>query len=286
MLQDLYTIARARRSHLNFYMFDSIIENAASILLLTGLGALVLLLQGQKRSARVLAVGGAAACACGFLMILGNFEPGGFPLAVFIAILVASAVTVRLAYSDRSADALRAIVVLLASVYIFSFIGVQAFTLPWGAGVKLLSARFFDRMDAPALRNFVPIDDEQFYTNFVNDGIALLRKHVVPGETVMSLDFSNPFSFGLGLKPAEGGTTVLAYETTFDDWHRQSPERLFGSADLVMVPQPWHFSDGTLTFSIPRLYGPYLESHFSLIGQSEHWRLYRRLPQNRPLLHG
>jgi hypothetical protein len=90
----------------------------------------------------------------------------------------------------------------------------------------------------------------------------------------MSLDFSNPFSYSLRIKPARGGTTVLQYGTTFDDRHRQSPEELFGFADLVMLPN--FYSDGTLAASIPRLYGPYLNSHYKKVAESVNWQLYRQ----------
>ena len=89
----------------------------------------------------------------------------------------------------------------------------------------------------------------------------------------MSLDFSNPFSFALGMKPARGGAVDLGYRINFDDTHRLSAERLFGEASLVAVPI--YFLEPSLTDSVPRLYGPYLKDHFQLIGESMRWRLYR-----------
>jgi hypothetical protein len=90
----------------------------------------------------------------------------------------------------------------------------------------------------------------------------------------MSLDFTNPFSYSLGIKPAPGGTTVLQYHTTFSDRFRPSASFLFGSAHLVALPKK--FSDGSLDVMIERFYGPYLRAHFREIGESEGWRLFYR----------
>ena len=110
--------------------------------------------------------------------------------------------------------------------------------------------------------------------SFVNDGIDLVQRNRRPGDSLTSLDFSNPFSYSLGMKPVKGGMVDLQYRTNFDDFHAPSPERLMAGATLVMVPRA--FSDGTLTMSVPRIFGPYLESHFHRIGESQQWRLYRQ----------
>ena len=66
--------------------------------------------------------------------------------------------------------------------------------------------------------------DEPDYVDFVNDGLALLRQHRAQNETVMSLDFSNPFSYALGIPPAQSGATTLHYRTNFSDAHHPSAE--------------------------------------------------------------
>jgi hypothetical protein len=40
---------------------------------------------------------------------------------------------------------------------------------------------------------------------------------------------------------------------------------------------PKAFSDGPLALAIPRMYGPYLNSHYHLVAESTFWQLYRRL---------
>jgi hypothetical protein len=114
---------------------------------------------------------------------------------------------------------------------------------------------------------------ETHYVDLVNDGLRLLNQHRKADDTVMALDFSNPFSYALGMPPAPGGATTLHYRGNFSDAHHPAPERLFGLASLVMAPVVP--SDQSLIFSIPRIYGPYLAAHFHLIGESPGWRLYR-----------
>ena len=114
------------------------------------------------------------------------------------------------------------------------------------------------------------------YAHFINDGLALARQHLRPSDTVVSLDFSNPFSYAFRIPPAWGGTPMgMQFRTNFDDENHVSPERLFGHAGLVMIPQPQTFSDFSLAANIPRIYGPWLEQHFHLIGETVFWRVYR-----------
>src|ERR1051326_7009811 len=115
---------------------------------------------------------------------------------------------------------------------------------------------------------------EKDYVEFVNDGLSLINRHRRSNETVMALDFSNPFSYALGLKPAPGGATTLHYRGNFSETHHPAPDRLFGQANLVVVPLVP--SEKELELSIARIYGPYLAAHYHLIGTSDKWRLYRR----------
>lgn len=60
-------------------------------------------------------------------------------------------------------------------------------------------------------------------------------------------------------------SVCLRYEGSFNELHKVSSGKLFGAADLVMVPD--FFSDAGLQFSVPPIYGPYLESHFHLVSR-------------------
>jgi hypothetical protein len=127
--------------------------------------------------------------------------------------------------------------------------------------------------DAPPLRGVE--SNQWWYVGKINDGFALLKSHLRPGDAVCALDFSNPFSFAFGLRSPNGGTTAgLRYGYNFTYQSHPAPEFLMRDASIVMVPEL--FTDGTLTDTLPRIYGPYLNAHFHLETQSRQWRMYRR----------
>jgi hypothetical protein len=117
---------------------------------------------------------------------------------------------------------------------------------------------------------------ENFYVKNVNDGIGLLNAKRRPGDSVLSLDFANPFSYALNMAPMRGGVNSQAFATTYDWKYKPSSEKMFGSATLVMFPK--YFADLSSDGVIDKIYGPFLEAHFDLAGESDAWRLYRRKP--------
>ncbi len=276
MFSDLATVARSKHLNLNWYAYDVIVELAGAVSVLSLMGAAVLVLTNKRGSAKVIAVGGLTVSVIGVVMILGNYEQSGFPLTAFMAIIVANAVTASAQPLRGAGQALQIFALLLSSVFVLVFLGTDAITMPYALAVKLIKAPQASGLMSPTLRTFVPVDVDRAYANFVNDGLRLVSEYRRPGESIMSLDFTNPFSYGLSAKPAPGGTTVLQFRTTFDSKWRQTAESLFGSADLVALPKPGAFSDISLESSIVPIYGSYLESHFRLIGQSAYWKLYRQ----------
>src|SRR5436305_15190821 len=78
-------------------------------------------------------------------------------------------------------------------------------------------------IEAPLLDDFL-MEGDPLYKDQVNDGLNLLRSHRRTGETVRSLDFSDPFSIALEAKPAKGGAATLQYGTTFNGAHHPSPQ--------------------------------------------------------------
>jgi hypothetical protein len=151
--------------------------------------------------------------------------------------------------------------------------GYEALGLGFGAAQKRsLETGPHASFQSPALAGFGTF--ERSYVDLVNDGIALLNQHRRPGDTVMSLDFSNPFSYALGVPPAFGGATTLHYRGNFSDAHHPDPEFLFGHASLVMMPVAP--TEEGLRLSIPRIYGTHLSSKFRLLAETRGWRLYRR----------
>ena len=65
-------------------------------------------------------------------------------------------------------------------------------------------------LDSPILSGFLPAGDDFSYGEFVNDGLSLVAKYRRPGDTVMSLDFTNPFSYSLGNETGARGNNGVA----------------------------------------------------------------------------
>ena len=208
-------------------------------------------------------------------LILGNYQRASMPLLTLMLVVVLDHV-VQYLPASREHGSVRSMAVAGASILIGTLGLSLAASLFAGVALKVFTVPHRPGFHAPALRSFVPVGEEIAYTHWANEGFDLLAAHRRPGERVMSLDFTNPFSFGLHIPPAPGGTTNLQFHGSFDDQHKVSPERLFGGAELVMLPRS--YSDPTLYSSIPLNYGPYLHQHYGLIGQTEAWQLYRRLP--------
>ncbi|MDQ6678826.1 MAG: hypothetical protein M3Z09_16200 [Acidobacteriota bacterium] len=273
MWQDFAMLAGAKHINPADYMIESILESAGLLFVFTVSAALFLLDQNRSKQARTALISGAAVCLAGLLFIFTSYERAGFPLQAILPILVVDLLTARIRVVSRLEKTFLFSILLWAGALILTSLVPNAVSLSYGVAHKIRINHRYEPMHSPALSRFIPIQEDQAYQLFVNDGIALLKQYRRLGDSVMSLDFTNPFSYGLAMKPARGGAICLQYRTTFDDAHKPSPEWLFGYATLVMVPK--QFSDGTLDDSIPRLYGPYLRDHFSFVSESAQWRLYR-----------
>ena len=273
ILQDLKTVAGAKRVHLESYMLDGILEQAGLVMVFS-LAAVLLLLRHERRDrAKVLLIAGSLVSLSGLLLILGNTEEAGFPLGGLWATIVLNEITASIPMRTTKQDFFRVSVLLFGLTLSSGTLLSGALSIVAGIAGRIHYPQRLLPMDSPVLSGFLIAGNERWYTDFVNDGFRLVRQLREPQDTIMCLDFANPFSYSLGIKPAPGGTTVLNYQTTFSDFYRPSAASLFGSAKLVIVPKV--FSDGSL-YSINRLYGSYLDSHFYLIGESVSWRLYRQ----------
>lgn len=275
MGKDLATIFGAKHFHPLYFSFDKIFQDVAVFLVFIFMTAALLSLHKNPQAARAITIGGLAVTATS-LLIFGNYEQSGFQMAAFMAIISIDIVSGTISVTSSRTGPLHVSVLLLASAFVLTTLTSGLIALSQATIVRLRTAPYSKGFNAPRLATFKPVAGDEAYGSYVNDGLALLQRYRAMGETVMSLDFTNPFSYGLGIRPAPGGATVLQYRTTFDDKHRQSAQSLFGHSDLVMLPQPGHFSDPTLDYSIVRIYGSYLEKHFTLVGSSHYWQLYRR----------
>jgi hypothetical protein len=271
MLHDLLTVGGAKRIHWHLYLVDQILSLAIGVAVL-GLLSSTLLRTAAPRRARSVLISAIVSSIAGVALIFGNAEESGFPLAAFFSILALNELLLH--DQGEHSKELRFAVFSIGGVPIMLLIATGILGCGLVSVERLYLQQRLPPLHSTVLRGFLPAGNDFAYGEFLNDGLDLVARLRRPGETIMSLDFTNPFSYALSMSPAEGGTTVWQYETTFDDRFRPSAESLIGSASLVAVPK--HFSDGSLEVNVAKLYGNYLASHFQFIGESRDWLLYRR----------
>jgi hypothetical protein len=227
-----------------------------------------------KEGRRVLTLGLAVA-AVGICFVAANFPGSRLPLNAVAALIVVDRVETLFSARPRTETLMRCGVLLWGAWFIFTSLLLDTTGLAYSVRKRMTVTKVpGSTFSAPTLAGFSTFDVG--YVEFVNDGLALARQYRRPGDTIMSLDFSNPFSYTFRVRPAWGGTSVgLQFGTNFDDKNHIEPDRLFGHASLVMIPQPQMFSDWTLAANLPRLYEPWLRQHFHMVGETAFWRAYR-----------
>lgn len=117
-------------------------------------------------------------------------------------------------------------------------------------------------------------EDTEFlalYLATLADGGRSLASVTPRPERVMVLDFSNPFSAGLGLPPPAGDYAWLHWKRNIDARHAPAAEALFGGVAHVMVPKR-----GINGEPLAELYGAAIARDFETLRDTEFWTLHRR----------
>ena len=114
----------------------------------------------------------------------------------------------------------------------------------------------------------------QQYAAWLNDGLALLRRHVTDSSRVLSLDWFNPFPFALDLPSPRGDSIAWHLGLLVSPSHHPDPKRVLGDATFVMdpkrpiAPYTYGFKKGILK--------PGLAAAFKKVDESALWILYER----------
>jgi hypothetical protein len=122
---------------------------------------------------------------------------------------------------------------------------------------------------------FLQESNGSVYTSYVNDGVALLRKHCNATDRVLTMDMVNPFPYALKWKPPLGGIAATAFNYTLSAEFRPSFDAYFGDATVVLMPkrpaQMRSFIDGFY-----KLFTPALVERYELYAESDWFWLYKR----------
>lgn len=112
----------------------------------------------------------------------------------------------------------------------------------------------------------------RYLDNIVTGG-ALLQSLPVPAERVFVLDFANPFSAGLGIRPPAGDTAWLHWNRNINERSYIPPDVLFADVKIVMVPKT-----GINSLPLQELYGPFLSANFDVVRKTSEWTIYQWRP--------
>lgn len=267
MYNDLRTVAHAKHLTTGTYLVKDVIVSAIPFLLFVLLGAHSAVSPWERNAIRF---AGLCVCATGFFLLLTSWQFYGLPLDAIMAVLLVDR-AIPESPPPLAARAPRLFALLFGIFIAVAYVVPEIQGLNYGLRQKIRQTPHTNFTAAHLAGSNSTTDHD--YVEFVNEGCEMIDRYRGPGDTVASLDFTNPFSFGLGMKPPLGGTTWLQYGTDFDEFG-PSPERVFQGASLVMLPKV--FSDPTLPATVPRIYEPYLKQHYTVAAESLNWRLYRR----------
>ena len=226
--------------------------------------------------------------AGGALLLATNAQPSGYPLNAVLALLLVEqglAATARVSWNAPRFPKPETVLILLGLICYAPIAIGDASGLAYALVDSQRNAPVA-RFHAAHLRNLILYDtpdgtdadqrsNGRAYVDYVNDGTDLIQRVSKPDETVFTLDMVNPFPYALLRRPPQGGTPALAFNHTFNDQHKPSPEWLFGSTDIVMVPKHPASSEPDAA-ALFRNYLPAIESKFALRAESDWWKLYRR----------
>jgi hypothetical protein len=271
MINDLRIVGGAKHIQWRWYLIEALYYSVVPLAIFILLAVALLWQEGSRHLARQVSLTGAAVILSGGFLLLTNYQRNQLPLDAIGAILILHLVNFRAPSSVY--PWIRGILTLWGTWIILISLSADGAGLVAAAKNKISAAHDpRAQFHSARLAGFTSLEYD--YVRIVNDGLSLVEQYRQPGDTVMSMDFSNPFSFGLGMPPALGGTTGLQFNTNFSDAHHPTPEWLIGHAKLVIVPRV--YTDGSLQESMPRIYGPYLDAHYHVAGQSAEWKLYRQ----------
>ena len=292
MLADLRMAADARAGAISLKpVLRVLAENFPGFLILAGLAALTQVAVSPPASSgwvgrvlrfRPLALAGIVYCA-GVLLIRSNCQIERLPLNELLALLFLDCVLQCSWLDVRQALA----VATMGIGLILATQSPDGLALVNGLRLKLqLPQKFAYPVTDGGFAGAVFLDDYlenrgthrafgSFLATYLTDGRDLLRRHLLPGEKVTTMDMYNPFPFALGIEPPRGGIACAEFNYHYSDRYRLTADAYFGNADVVMYPKEHELVD-TSWQALLKYYYPEMERRFVPVAESAQWRMYRR----------
>jgi hypothetical protein len=289
-------LAGARSSSLSFWEFPwALTKNVPDMLGVLVLAAMV----GAVRSYRENGWRALEPFAIAAVVLLGqagllatNAQPGGYPLIGALALVLME--QGRIAAEDDERRDRSGILRTSTAILLVGFLCFASTTVPDAGGFYYAMleaakgqpdsrvARFTEPHLTRLFLHNVPDgtlsdlrSNGNAYVEYVNTGVALIQSVSGAGETICTLDFTNPFSYALLRRPPHGGAASMDFGHQFNDTYKPAPERLFGDADIVMVPKRPSASDPT-TEALRRNYLAGIQARYAVCAESDWWTLYKR----------
>ena len=119
------------------------------------------------------------------------------------------------------------------------------------------------------------------YMETLLSGVDDLKTVVKPGESIATLDMTNPFPFLMNARVPKGSWLTMHMNRTVSEDVHPDPNVMLGDADHVMIAK---FSMVQSTADLmKKLYGPWLDQHYATRVETPYWtRWSHRKPGLRP----
>ncbi|MCJ8518800.1 hypothetical protein ABID21_001689 [Pseudorhizobium tarimense] len=275
-VEDLAAAARVSGGRDLFAFVRSALNNLADITVYAIAAAVIV---WRTRSVRDLLF--YCFCAVSGILILNQNAHGWGIITLYSGAAVATESACRLLSrkppdgTSDSASAGNGLPLLLAffllppSVHHASVLALHARLAMINAGTSLHLPKLEDlRLVAPGAS---PDTFMSRYHESITKGSRLMQSLSPPPERVVVLDFVNPFSAGLGLRPPIGDSAWLHWGRNVDEKTHLPPEALLADAEIVMIPKV-----GINSTPLQQIYGPFISREFDLLQESDTWIVYRK----------
>ncbi|NNH55811.1 MULTISPECIES: hypothetical protein [Rhizobium] len=275
-LEDLRAAARVSGDHDVFSVLKNIRENSSDLVVFTAFSLIAL---WQTRSLRDLLY--CVFCAVAGLAIINQNAHSWGIITLYCGAAVLAEKARRFRSVDQSAKMERSARLAAALPLLLIF-----FLLPpivhHGAAIALHTALAAENVGKPLgppqfedVREIDPPGGEpdfiRRYLDSIESGGALLQALPIPPERVFVLDFVNPFSAGLGIRPPTGDTAWFHWNRNINEKAYIPPEALFADVKIVMVPKT-----GINSLPLQELYGPFISKNFDMVQKTPEWTIYQR----------